>query len=320
MQTQCASQTERWSLAHITALFELPLPELMYQAQTVHREHWDPTEIQLSTLLSIKTGGCVEDCGYCSQSLHHNSGLKREPLMEVAAVVEAAKKAQANGATRFCMGAAWRNPQGRAFERVLEMIKAVKGLGMETCVTLGMLTPEQIKQLEAVDLDFYNHNLDTSPEYYEKVTQTRTYADRIDTLESLNASKINVCCGGILSMGETRADRISMLHQISNLSEYPRSVPLNILSPIEGTPLGDSDMIDPLEFVRAVAVTRILMPKAYVRFAAGRHRVSSEVQFLCFLAGANSIFSGGFLLTTPTEELEQDVALLKRTGMKAMAL
>lgn len=310
----------RWSIEDIQKLFELPLTDLIHQSHTVHRAHWDPNEIQLSTLLSIKTGGCPEDCGYCSQSLKYNSGLKREPLMAVAEVVEAAKKAKANGATRFCMGAAWRNPQGKAFGRVLEMIAAVKALGLETCVTLGMLTEQQIQQLESVGLDYYNHNLDSSPEYYEKVTQTRTYADRLGTLERLNASKVNVCCGGILSMGETREDRISLLYHIANLSEYPRSVPLNILATTEGTPLGQSELMDPFEFVRAVAVARILMPKAYVRFSAGRYRVSAEVQFLCFFAGVNSIHNGGLCFTTPTPELEQDWDLMQRTGLRAMTL
>lgn len=306
-----------WTVAEVQALYDLPFNELIYQAQTIHRTYFDPTEIQLSTLLSIKTGACPEDCGYCSQSGHHKKvELKRESLLNVDDVLIKAKAAKENGASRFCMGAAWRNPSEKDFPKVIEMIKGVKALGMETCVTLGMLSTKQAEALKAAGLDYYNHNLDTSREYYSKVTSTRTYDDRLNTLEAVRQSGINVCCGGIIGMGETIADRLGLLRELANLPAHPESVPINQLSPVKNTPLGDSPPVQPLDFVRLIAIARIMMPRSVVRLSAGRSNMSDEMQVLCFFAGANSIFVDNVLLTADNPTLEKDSALLCSIGMK----
>jgi biotin synthase len=304
-----------WSCSEVRSLFELPFVELLYRAGTVHRRHFDPTAVQISTLLSIKTGGCPEDCGYCPQSVHYATGLEPEPLLDVEAVVSAARRAREAGATRFCMGAAWRNPRGRNFERVLEMVRRVRAEGLETCVTLGMLEAEQARQLKQAGLDYYNHNLDTSAEFYGEIITTRRYQDRLDTLARIRAAGINVCCGGIVGLGEHRDDRVSLLCELANLPEHPASVPINRLVKVPGTPLGDEPDIEPLEFVRTVAVARLLMPRAYVRLSAGRSEMSDELQALCFLAGANSIFYGEKLLTTGNPDTARDNALLEKLGL-----
>ncbi|MGB5451089.1 MAG: biotin synthase BioB [Sedimenticolaceae bacterium] len=309
-----------WSLDEIRALFVLPFNDLMFHAQTVHRQHFDPNRVQVSTLLSIKTGACAEDCSYCSQSAKYDTGLEREKLLPLDEVIEAAQAARAKGSTRFCMGAAWRNPTDKSLDRVVEMIEAVRGLGMETCVTLGMLTEPQARRLRDSGLDYYNHNLDTSPEFYGNVITTRTFQDRLDTLKHVRQAGINVCSGGILGMGESGTDRARMLQELVNLPQHPQSVPINMLVQVEGTPLHGSEQLDPLEFVRSIAVARILMPKSYVRLSAGRTDMSDEMQALCFLAGANSIFYGERLLTTDNPDADHDQALFDRLGINMEAV
>jgi biotin synthase len=304
-----------WGLDEIEALLDLPFNDLIFRAQGIHRAHFDPNRIQMSSLLSIKTGACAEDCGYCSQSAKHTTGLEAEKLMPLEDVIEAAQAAKSKGATRFCMGAAWRNPTDKNLAKVIEMVEAVHGLGMETCLTLGMLTQSQAERLRDAGLDYYNHNLDTSPEFYGNVITTRTFDDRLDTLAHVRDAGINVCSGGILGMGESRRDRASMLRELSNLPRHPESVPINLLVQVEGTPLFGTEALDPLEFVRTIAVARILMPASYVRLSAGRNEMSDEMQALCFLAGANSIFYGERLLTTDNAESDRDQALLARLGI-----
>ncbi|AOK42088.1 MULTISPECIES: biotin synthase BioB [Burkholderia] len=312
-----APTPQRWRVADVVALFELPFNDLMFRAQQVHREYFDANAVQLSTLLSIKTGGCEEDCGYCSQSSHHDTGLKAEKLMDVDAVLEAARAAKASGASRFCMGAAWRNPKERHMPALTEMVRGVKELGLETCMTLGMLEDEQAQQLAHAGLDYYNHNLDTSPEFYGQVISTRTYQDRLDTLDRVRDAGINVCCGGIIGMGESRRERAGLISQLANLNPYPDSVPINNLVAIEGTPLEGTAPLDPFEFVRTIAVARITMPKAVVRLSAGREQLDDGLQALCFLAGANSMFYGDQLLTTSNPQSQKDRALFERLGMRA---
>ena len=323
MNNQSASLSEKpetdvrhdWSLDEARAIFELPFNELLFQAQTVHRRYFDPNAVQVSTLLSIKTGGCPEDCKYCSQSVHYDSGLEPERLMDIDVVVTAAKNAKQAGASRFCMGAAWRNPRGRNFERVLEMVDRVRAEGLETCATLGMLDASQALQLKQAGLDYYNHNLDTSPEFYGDIITTRTYSDRLDTLAHVRDAGINVCCGGIVGMGESRADRVSMLCELANLPEHPGSVPINQLVKVEGTPLDEQPGIEPLEFVRTIAAARMMMPASYVRLSAGRSEMTDEMQALCFFAGANSVFYGEKLLTTGNPDSARDDALFARLGL-----
>jgi len=309
-----------WSLDEIRALFALPFNDLLYSAQTVHRAHFDPNRVQVSTLLSIKTGACAEDCSYCSQSARYDTGLEREKLLPLDEVVEAAQAAKAKGSSRFCMGAAWRNPTDKNLDKVVDMITAVRGLGMETCVTLGMLTGPQAERLRDAGLDYYNHNLDTSPEFYGNVITTRTFQDRLDTLEFVRDAGINVCSGGILGMGESGTDRARMLQELANLPQHPESVPINMLVQVEGTPLHGSEELDALEFVRSIAVARILMPKSHVRLSAGRTDMSDEMQALCFLAGANSIFYGERLLTTDNPGTDHDQALFERLGINTEAV
>ena len=305
-----------WSLDEIQELFALPFNDLVYRAQGVHREHFDPNQVQVSTLLSIKTGACSEDCGYCSQSAKYDTGLEREKLLPLDEVIAAAQAAKDKGANRFCMGAAWRNPTDRNLDKVIEMIQAVRDLGMQTCVTLGMLTDLQARRLRDAGLDYYNHNLDTSPEFYGNVITTRTFQDRLDTLQHVRDAGINVCSGGILGMGESGTDRARMLQELVNLPEHPQSVPINMLVQVEGTPLFGAEQLDPLEFVRSIAVARILMPKSYVRLSAGRTEMSDELQALCFLAGANSIFYGERLLTTDNPAADHDRELFERLGLR----
>ena len=305
-----------WTLDEVRALFALPFSDLMFHAQRVHREHFDPNEVQISTLLSIKTGACPEDCAYCSQSIRFDTGLQSEPLMQVEDVLEKARLAKENGATRFCMGAAYRSPKKKQLAQIIEMIKGVRALGMETCATLGMLTEEQARELKAAGLDYYNHNLDTSETHYSKIITTRTYQDRLETLAAVRAAGINVCCGGILGMGESELDRAQLLHTLATLPEHPQSVPINQLMQVPGTPLHGAPKVDPLEFVRVIAVARLLMPRAHVRLSAGRSEMSEETQALCFLAGANSIFYGEKLLTTDNPDEAADRKLLERLGMK----
>ena len=303
-------------VADVLILFELPFPELMFRAQSVHRQHFDSAELQLSTLLSIKTGGCPEDCAYCPQSRRYATGVQDEPVLALEAVLEAATAAKARGATRFCMGAAWRGPKDRDLEAVLPLVREVKAIGMETCVTLGMLKPGQAERLREAGLDYYNHNLDTSPEFYGQIITTREYQERLDTLQQVRKAGMRVCCGGIVGLGESRRDRAALIAQLASLDPYPESVPINDLVQVEGTPLHGRERLDPLEFVRTVAAARISMPTARVRLSAGRERMSDEVQALCFLAGANSIFLGDRLLTTPNPEIERDRALLERLGLR----
>ncbi|AOI71663.1 biotin synthase BioB [Burkholderia ubonensis] len=312
-----APAAQRWRVADVVALFELPFNDLMFRAQQVHREHFDANAVQLSTLLSIKTGGCEEDCGYCSQSSHHDTGLKAEKLMDVDAVLDAARAAKANGASRFCMGAAWRNPKERHMPALTEMVRGVKEMGLETCMTLGMLEDEQAKELADAGLDYYNHNLDTSPEFYGQIISTRTYQDRLDTLDRVRDAGINVCCGGIIGMGESRRERAGLITQLANLNPYPDSVPINNLVAIEGTPLEGTAALDPFEFVRTIAVARITMPKAVVRLSAGREQLDDGLQAMCFLAGANSMFYGDQLLTTSNPQTQRDRALFERLGIRA---
>jgi biotin synthase len=303
----------------VAALFELPFIELVYRAQSVHRQHFDPAAVQLSTLLSVKTGGCPEDCAYCPQSRRYRTGVEDEPLLPLEVVLETARAAKDNGATRFCMGAAWRSPKDRELDRILPMVQAVKRLGLETCVTLGMLKPGQAERLRDAGLDYYNHNLDTSPEFYGRIITTRQYRDRLDTLERVRKAGIRVCCGGIVGMGESRRDRAALIAQLSSLDPYPESVPINDLVQVEGTPLHGREALDPLEFVRTVAAARIAMPRAWVRLSAGRERMSEAVQALCFLAGANSVFYGEKLLTTGNPEAARDREFFARLGMKTAA-
>lgn len=306
---------QRWSVVDIEALFRLPFADLLYQAQQVHRQHFDPNAVQLSTLLSIKTGGCSEDCGYCPQSAFHDAGVENRRMLDVDEVVKAAQAAQQAGAGRFCMGAAWREPNEEDMQSVIEMVKAVRALGMETCATLGMLNDEQTTQLKEAGLDYYNHNLDTAPEFYGNIISTRDYQDRLDTLQRVRTAGIHVCSGGIVGMGESLTQRAGLIAQLANMEPYPESVPINNLVKVEGTPLGEQEDLDPLDFVRTIAVARITMPKARVRLSAGRQQMSDAVQALCFLAGANSIFYGDQLLTTGNPEVERDRALLDKLGM-----
>ena len=304
-----------WSLEEVSALFALPFIDLILRAQAVHRGHHAPNAVQMSTLLSIKTGACPEDCAYCPQSVHHATGVGREALLEVAAVRECATRARAAGATRFCMGAAYRSPKARDLEVIVEMIRAVRALGLESCATLGMLTLEQAQQLKAAGLDYYNHNLDTSAEFYGEIVHTRTYAQRLDTLAAVRTAGLKVCCGGIVGMGESVRDRAQLLRTLANLPEHPESVPINRLVKVPGTPLADAPEVDPFDFVRTIAVARILMPRAHVRLSAGREGMSDELQALCFLAGASSIFYGEKLLTTGNPDVARDRALLQRLGL-----
>lgn len=306
-----------WTLDEVKALFTLPFNDLLFKAHSVHRENFDVNEVQVSTLLSIKTGACKEDCKYCSQSSRNDTGLEREALLPLDEVVASAKAAKAKGSSRFCMGAAWRNPNDRQLEQVIDMITAVRAEGMETCVTLGMLTDKQAQRLKEAGLDYYNHNLDTSPEFYGEVITTRTYQDRLDTLEHVRNAGMKTCAGGIVGMGEKPGDRAGLLMQLANLPKHPESVPINNLVQVEGTPLYGVDKLDPLEFVRMIAVARVLMPQSYVRLSAGRTDMSDEMQAMCFFAGANSIFYGEKLLTTDNPEADKDQALFKRLGISS---
>lgn len=306
-----------WTRAEVQTLFELPLMDLLFQAQSVHRQNHDPNQVQLSSLLSIKTGACPEDCAYCPQSARYKTGLKTERLMPVELIVEAAKKAKANGAGRFCMGAAWRSPKDGDIEAVVQAVTAVKELGLETCATLGMLTEEHAEKLNEAGLDYYNHNLDTSPEYYGEIITTRTYDDRLETLENVRQSGMKVCCGGIVGMGESQQDRIGMLLQLASLDPPPESVPINNLVKIPGTPLAEVENIDSFDFIRTIAVARILMPGSYVRLSAGREEMNDEMQALCFMAGANSLFYGDQLLTTGNATVDHDRQLFDRLGINA---
>jgi biotin synthase len=315
-----------WTREEIAELFDLPFNDLLWQAQAAHRDHHEANAVQLSTLLSIKTGGCPEDCGYCNQSVHAETGLKATKLMDVRAVLQAAAQAKDGGSTRFCMGAAWRNPKDRDMPAIVEMVKGVRQMGMETCMTLGMLTESQAKTLADAGLDYYNHNIDTSPERYDQVITTRSFEDRIETLENVREAGINVCCGGIVGMGETRADRVGFIHALATLPVHPESVPVNALVPVKGTVLGDMladtplAKIDEIEFVRTVAVARITMPASMVRLSAGRESMSDAAQALCFMAGANSIFTGDKLLTTGNAGDDKDAALFAKLGVKPMAV
>ncbi len=307
-----------WSREEVRALFDSPFNDLIYRAQTVHRENFDPNQVQMSTLLSIKTGGCPEDCAYCPQSIHHETAVQAQRLMQVDAVLAEARRARAAGATRYCLGAAWRGPNDRDLESVCRMVEGVRALGMESCVTLGMLSAGQAERLAEAGLDYYNHNLDTSEEFYRRIITTRTYQDRLDTLAHVRAAGMTVCCGGIVGMGEGRAERAELLRTLANLPHHPESVPINMLVQVEGTPLHGSDPLEALEFVRVIAVARILMPRSMVRLSAGREHMSDETQALCFLAGANSIFLGDKLLTTANPLPDSDVARLGKLGVEAM--
>jgi len=317
---RCLSGVVRqdWTRAEIQALFDLPFADLVFHAQRIHREHFDPREVQISTLLSIKTGGCPEDCAYCPQSARYDTGVAADKLMEVAAVVDEGRAAKAAGATRFCMGAAWRSPKDRDLDQVCAMVEGVRALGLETCATLGMLTAPQAARLKRAGLDYYNHNLDTSPEFYGEIISTRTYQERLDTLDHVRAAGIHVCCGGIVGMGEGRDDRIGMVATLASLPAHPESVPINLLVRVEGTPLAARETFDPLEFVRTLAVARIAMPASVVRLSAGREGMSEETQALCVLAGANSIFYGPKLLTTPNPGQVRDSALFDKLGLVPM--
>ncbi|WP_417329219.1 biotin synthase BioB [Halomonas cupida] len=304
-----------WSLDDIETLLALPFNDLLFRAQQVHREHFDPNAVQISTLLSIKTGACPEDCKYCPQSGHYNTGLGKEKLLEIEKVVNQARAARDAGASRFCMGAAWRSPRQKDLDVVLEMVRQVKALGLETCMTLGMLDGDQASQLADAGLDYYNHNLDTSPEYYGEIITTRTYGERLETLDNVRQAGMSICSGGIVGMGESSRDRASLLQQLANLDPHPESVPINMLVKVAGTPLEDVDDLDPLDFIRTIAVARILMPKSHVRLSAGREQMSESTQALAFLAGANSIFHGETLLTTANPQLERDRALFDKLGL-----
>ncbi len=305
-----------WSIEEISNLYHLPFNDLLFQAHTSHREYHNPNEVQVSTLLSIKTGACPEDCAYCPQSTHHDSGVNPERLLSVSEVVKHARAAKEEGATRFCMGAAWRNPTDKNLAKVIDMIKAVKDEGLETCVTLGMLKAHQARHLKQAGLDYYNHNLDTSPEFYENIITTRVYQDRLDTLKHVSDAGIHLCCGGILGMGESWQDRVALLQQLANLPKHPESVPINMLVQVEGTPLYGQTKLDLIEFIRTIAVARLLMPKSYVRLSAGRETMSAEAQALCFFAGANSVFYGEKLLTTPNPPTDRDKALFESLGIR----
>lgn len=304
-----------WTNEEVQALFDLPFNDLLFQAQLVHRQNFDPNEVQVSTLLSIKTGACPEDCKYCPQSGHYNTGLEKERLMQVEKVLEKARKAKETGSTRFCMGAAWKHPADKDMPYVLEMVKGVKELGLETCMTLGMLDQSKADQLAEAGLDYYNHNLDTSPEFYDKIITTRTFQDRLDTLHHVRESGMKICSGGILGMGETATDRNGLLIQLANMPKQPESVPINMLVKVEGTPLENAEDLDNLDFIRTIAVARIMMPKSHVRLSAGRESMSDEMQAMTFMAGANSIFYGECLLTTPNPETHRDLKLFKRLGI-----
>ena len=304
-----------WSVAQVKTLLDLPFSDLLHRAQLIHRQHHDANAVQLSTLISVKTGGCSEDCGYCPQAARYHTGVENQDMLSLDEVVAAATAAKAQGASRFCMGAAWRGPKQRDLERVAEMVSAVKALGLETCATLGMLKPGQAEHLKAAGLDYYNHNLDTAPEFYGDIITTRDYQDRLDTLEQVRAVGMHVCCGGIVGMGESRQVRAGLIAQLANLDPYPESVPINHLVQVEGTPLHGTEALDPLEFVRTIAAARITMPKAMVRLSAGRQEMPDAVQALCFLAGANSIFYGDKLLTTGNPEVERDKALFEKLGL-----
>src|SRR5215813_39705 len=316
--TAAADAPARWTGESAGAIYHLPFNDLLFRAQSVHRQHFDPNRVQLSRLLNIKTGGCPEDCGYCSQSSHHATGLAASKLMDVDTIVAEARKAKAGGATRYCMGAAWRNPKPRDMDAVIEIVGAVKALGLETCMTLGMLDREQADRLSAAGLDYYNHNIDTSERYYPNVISTRTFADRLETLEHVRQSGMKVCCGGILGMGESEQDRIDMLVALANLPEPPESVPVTMLIPIPGTPLAKADPIGPIEFVRIIALARIMMPTSFVRLSAGRSAMTDEMQALCFFAGENSIFVGDTLLTAANPEDAADRRLFDRLGLRAL--
>jgi biotin synthase len=305
-----------WPLEDVMALFDLPFNDLMFRAQQTHRANFPDGDVELATLLSIKTGGCEEDCGYCPQAARYDTGVEAKKILDIDTVLDAARQAKDNGATRFCMGAAWRSPKDRDMDKVEEMVREVKALGLETCATLGMLEEKQTERLKAAGLDYYNHNLDTAPEFYDNVISTREYQDRLDTLGRIREAGLKVCCGGIVGMGETRLQRAGLIAQLANLNPYPESVPVNHLVQVEGTPLYGMDPLDPLEFVRTIAVARITMPKARVRLSAGRRQMGEAVQSMCFLAGANSIFYGDKLLTTENPEAEDDRALLAKLGLK----
>ncbi|WP_407944019.1 biotin synthase BioB [Marinomonas vulgaris] len=314
--TSTAEPRFDWTQAEVKALFDLPFMDLMFRAQTVHRENFAPNQVQVSTLLSIKTGACPEDCKYCPQSGHYNTELEKEKLMEVQKVLEEAALAKEKGASRFCMGAAWKHPSEKDFPYVLEMIKGVKSLGLESCVTLGTLNDEQAKRLSDVGLDYYNHNLDTSAEFYDSIITTRTYQDRLDTLSRVRGSGIKLCCGGIMGMGEEQKDRVGLLRQLSQMQPHPESVPINMLVKVEGTPMENVEDLDTFEFIRTIAVARILMPASHVRLSAGRQGMSEQTQALCFMAGANSIFYGEKLLTTGNPEADKDMALFANLGIQ----
>lgn len=306
-----------WTLEEVNALYNMPFNDLMFKAQTVHRTHFDPNYVQVSTLLSIKTGACPEDCKYCPQSARYDTGLEKERLMEIEKVIQRAKEARATGSTRFCMGAAWRNPRERDMPYVVDMVKQVKSLGLETCMTLGMLTREQAIALKQAGLDYYNHNLDTSPEYYGDIITTRTYQDRLDTLQNVRDAGMHVCSGGIVGMGEKGDDRAGLLIALSNLERHPESVPINMLVKVKGTPLDKVDDLDPFEFIRTIAIARIMMPQSFVRLSAGREAMNEQMQAMCFMAGANSIFYGCKLLTTSNPETHEDVMLFKKLGINS---
>jgi biotin synthase len=312
------AKSPAWTAEAAWSLYRRPFNDLLFEAHSVHRQHFDPNRVQLSKLLNIKTGGCSEDCGYCSQSSHHSTGLAASKLMDVETIVAEARKARDGGATRYCMGAAWRNPKPRDMDAIIEIVGRVKALGLETCMTLGMLDREQSDRLGKAGLDYYNHNIDTSERYYPSVTSTRSFSDRLETLENVRQSGMKVCCGGILGMGENENDRVDMLVTLANLTEPPESVPINMLIPIAGTPLAKSERIGPIEFVRIVALARIMMPKSYVRLSAGRTAMTDEMQALCFFAGANSIFVGDTLLTAGNPEDEADRKLFSRLGLQAI--
>jgi biotin synthase len=320
MPTAADPVRHNWTRAEAQAIHDLPFNDLLFRAASVQRQHFDPNKVQLARLLSIKTGGCAEDCGYCSQSAHHPSGLKASKLMEVQRVVEEARKAKAQGATRYCMGAAWRSPKGRDMAAVVAMVEGVKALGLETCMTLGMLSDDDVAQLRHAGLDYYNHNIDTSERYYSEIVRTRSFADRLDTLARVREAGIKVCSGGIIGLGETDEDRVDMLVTLANLDEHPESVPINMLIAIPGTPLEKQTKVDPIAFVRVIALARIMMPASFVRLSAGRTEMSDEMQALCFFAGANSIFCGETLLTADNPGEDKDAALFAKLGIEPMAL
>ncbi|MCH4270656.1 biotin synthase BioB [Kerstersia gyiorum] len=318
-QADALAPARNWSREAILALYDLPFPELLFRAQEAHREHFDPARIELATLLSIKTGGCAEDCSYCPQSSHYDTPVQADKLMDVNAVIAAAQRAKDSGATRFCMGAAWSRPKPRHMDALTGIVRAVRGLGLETCMTLGMLEAEQAQELSEAGLDYYNHNLDTAPEFYGRIITTRTYQDRLDTLQHVRDAGIKICCGGIVGLGESRRERAGLIAQLANMSPYPESVPINNLVQVAGTPLSGLDELDPFEFVRTIAVARITMPKTRVRLSAGREKMPEGIQALCFLAGANSIFYGDMMLTTPNPQTDVDRRLLDRLGMRTSA-